>query len=228
MTTIKCIKTGSMGNMYLLECDGEILIIELGVDYNTFLLNIDDINRVVGALYTHKHIDHLNLKIEDQINKCNIKILSCKNTKVGKRYKLGKFDIIPLPTTHNIECHSYLIKADGEYILFATDTSQLPKVNVKVQYFIVEVNYIESLREEAILKDGDNLTHLMGIYFNHNSLEGAVEYFSELDYRPKKIITIHKSNSGLFSKSKVLETLKDYSNEVYVAEDNTEYILEEI
>lgn len=228
MTTIKCISTGSLGNLYLLECNDETLIIELGVDYNTFLLNIDDIKRVVGCLYSHEHKDHLNSKTKTQLENCNINILSYRNTQIGKRYKLGNYDIIPLPSTHNVECRSFLIKANGEYILFATDTSQLPKVNVKVDYFIIEVNYLESLREEAIIKDSNNLTHLRGIFFNHNSLEETIEYFESLNYKPKKIITIHKSNSGLFSKTKVLDALKKYSNEVYVAENKTKYVLEEI
>lgn len=228
MTTIKCISTGSMGNMYLLECNNEVLIIELGVDYNTFLLNIDDINKVVGAIVSHHHNDHLNSNTKAQIEKCNISILSYNNTRIGKRYKLGNFDIIPLPCTHNVECRGYLIKADGDYILFATDTGQLPKVNVKVDYYIIEVNYLQSLREQAILRDSDNLIHLRSIFFNHNSLEETKEYFESLDYKPKKIITIHKSNSGLFNTNEVLETLKPYANEVYVAENNTKFILEEI
>ena len=160
-----------------------------------------------------------------------VKILTPTNTKIGKRYKLGSFEIIPLPAIHNVECRAYLIRVGGDTVLFATDTRLLPKVNnVKIDYFIVEVNYIERIREQVVLSDNEsNGLHLNGIYQNHHSLESAVEYFESLPYKPKKIITIHKSNSGLFDENCVVDELSRFAKEgVAVAENNTEFVLEEI
>ncbi len=229
MLKLKCIQTGSLGNMYILNNDNKELFLELGVDYNTILLNLEDIKNVVGCTISHRgHQDHLKKDNDVRLRECGISILSHDNTEIGKKYKLGNFDIIPLPAIHNVECRSFLIKVDGNTILFATDTSQLPKINVKIDYFIIEVNYIDKLREQAVLQNDSNWLHLSGIYKNHHSLESAVDYFEELDYKPKKIITIHKSNSGLFNKDIVIETLKRYCNDVEVANNNTEYVLEEI
>jgi hypothetical protein len=82
-----------------------------------------------------------------------------------------------------------LIRVGGDTVLFATDTRLLPKVNnVKIDYFIVEVNYIERIREQVVLSDNEsNGLHLNGIYQNHHSLESAVEYFESLPYKPKKL-----------------------------------------
>ena len=160
-----------------------------------------------------------------------VKILTPTNTKIGKRYKLGSFEIIPLPAIHNVECRAYLIKVGGDTVLFATDTRLLPKVNnVKIDYFIVEVNYIERIREQVVLSDNEsNGLHLNGIYQNHHSLESAVEYFESLPYKPKKIITIHKSNSGLFRESETIAELSRFAKEtVAVAENGKTYELEEI
>lgn len=160
-----------------------------------------------------------------------VKILTPTNTKIGKRYKLKSFEIIPLPAIHNVECRSYLIRVGGDTVLFATDTRLLPKVNnVKIDYFIVEVNYIERIREQVVLSDNEsNGLHLNGIYQNHHSLESAVEYFESLPYKPKKIITIHKSNSGLFSETETIEELSMFAKEaVFVAENGKTYELEEI
>jgi hypothetical protein len=160
-----------------------------------------------------------------------VKILTPTNTKIGKRYKLGSFEIIPLPAIHNVECRAYLIRVGGDTVLFATDTRLLPKVNnVKIDYFIVEVNYIERIREQVVLSDNEsNGLHLNGIYQNHHSLESAVEYFESLPYKPKKIVTIHKSNSGLFSKSETIAELSRFAKEtVSVATNGENYILEEI
>ena len=160
-----------------------------------------------------------------------VKILTPTNTKIGKRYKLGSFEIIPLPAIHNVECRAYLIRVGGDTVLFATDTRLLPKVNnVKIDYFIVEVNYIERIREQVVLSDNEsNGLHLNGIYQNHHSLESAVEYFESLPYKPKKIVTIHRSNSGLFDEKCVVDELSRFAKEsVAVATNGQKYILEEI
>lgn len=231
MLTLKVIGTGSLGNMYLLDYDGEKLLIELGMPYKDLLLNIDNINSVVGAIYGHRHIDHALPKTIEEVKKVGLKILCPTNTKIGKRYKLGSFEIIPLPAIHNVECRAYLIRVGGDTVLFATDTRLLPKVNnVKIDYFIVEVNYIERIREQVVLSDNEsNGLHLNGIYQNHHSLESAVEYFESLPYKPKKIVTIHKSNSGLFDEKETIDELSRFAREtVIVAENNTEFVLEEI
>ena len=230
MLTLKVIGTGSLGNMYLLDYDGEKLLIELGMPYKDLLLNIDNINSVVGAVHTHEHIDHRLPKTYEEVKKIGLKVITPTNTKIGKRYKLGSFEIIPLPAIHNVECRAYLIRVGGDTVLFATDTRLLPKVNnVKIDYFIVEVNYIERIREQVVLSDNEsNGLHLNGIYQNHHSLESAVEYFESLQYKPKKIVTIHRSNSGLFDEKCVVDELSKFTNEIYVADNGQDYILEEI
>jgi hypothetical protein len=73
-----------------------------------------------------------------------------------------------------------------------------------------------------------NGLHLNGIYQNHHSLESAVEYFESLPYKPKKIITVHSSNSGLFDCQCVINELSRFANDIYVATNGQDYILEEI
>jgi hypothetical protein len=231
MLTLKVIGTGSLGNMYLLDYNGENLLIELGMPYKDLLLNINDINSIVGVATSHDHIDHRLPKTFEELNKIKLSILTPTNTQIGKRYKLGSFEIVPLPCIHNVECRGYLIKVGGDTLLFATDTRQLPKVkNVKIDYFIVEVNYIEAVREQVVLTDNEsNGIHLNGIYQNHHSLESAIEYFESLDYKPKHIITIHKSNSGLFDKEVVIKELSRFTKQgCYVAENSQNFLLEEI
>ena len=170
--------------------------------------------------------DHINQMTFEELNKLKLSILTPSNTQIGKRYKLGSFEIVPLPAIHNVECRAYLIRVGGDTVLFATDTRLLPKVNnIKIDYFIVEVNYIERIREQVVLTDNEsNGIHLQGIYQNHHSLESAVEYFESLPYKPKKIVTIHKSNSGLFSGKSVVEKLSKFANEVFVASNGENYV----
>jgi hypothetical protein len=70
---------------------------------------------------------------------------------------------------------------------------------------------------------------LNGIYQNHHSLESAVEYFESLPYKPKKIVTLHRSNSGLFDEKCVIDELSRFAKEgVWCATNGQNYILEEI
>lgn len=227
MLTLNCIGTGSLGNMYLLDHNGNKLVIELGMSYKDLLLNIADINSIDGAIYSHKHLDHAMPNTIAELQNLGVKIITPNNSQIGKRYKIGDFEIVPLPAIHNVECRAYLIRVGGDTILFATDTRLLPKVNnIKIDYFIIEINYIEQIREQVVLNG--NAIHLEGIYQNHHSLESAIEYFSGLSYKPKKIVSIHKSNSGIFDDKIVVDELKCFAKEIYVAENNTRFVLEEI
>ena len=126
MLNLKVVGTGSLGNMYLLDYDGENLLIELGMPYKNLLLNIDNINSISGCLLSHNHIDHATPKTINELKKVGVKIITPTNTQIGKRYKLGSFEIIPLPAIHNVDCRAYLIKVGGDTVLFATETERTP------------------------------------------------------------------------------------------------------
>lgn len=224
MIKLKCVKTGSLGNLYILDYNGKKLVIELGVDYNTFLLNIDNMLDIKGAIVSHFHDDHFNKSLYNKIKNCGFDILTNENTNIGKSYKLGEFTVVPLPCKHNVNCFAWAIKVGNDTILFATDTAIIPRVKTQINHFIVEVNFIEQLRQEMVVKGAD-LSHINIVSKNHQSLESCVEYFDKLSYKPKNIITIHKSNSGLFDSALAINSLKKYATIVQVAKNGEEYIL---
>lgn len=54
MAKIKTISSGSKGNAYILESDGEVLLIELGVSWKEIVKGLNyKIGSVVGALCSH-------------------------------------------------------------------------------------------------------------------------------------------------------------------------------
>lgn len=226
MLDFYCIKTGSSGNSYLLSNGQETLILDLGITYKELLLNLTDFNAINGCLVSHFHGDHANKQALKELSAIGLTILSPKNANIGKKYKLGAFDVIPLSAIHNIECMSYLINSSDQWILFSTDTQALPKVaNVQIDHFIVECNYDERLREKEILNSRGDTLHLQGIYQNHHSLQNAIAYFKELPYKPKSIVAIHKSNSGLLDCDTALNELSVFADKVYVAEEKKGYQL---
>ena len=61
MAKLKVVNSGSSGNAYILECDNETLLIELGVSFQEIIDKLYyNIPKVSGAIVSHKHLDHAN------------------------------------------------------------------------------------------------------------------------------------------------------------------------
>ena len=234
----KCISTGSKGNCYLLEnSKGETLIIELGIKQEEIFKNIKEISKVVGAIYTHNHGDH-NLKVRkdkknsDLLSEWGIDVYGIDNMEVGKTYEIGSFRVIPLPAIHDVPCYSYLIKCDNKNILFATDTNQLVKVNgLEIDSFIVEVNYSIKLMNELLDSNEDEMEmYIQAKRTNekHLSLESLCDYFENLGYPPRKILTIHGSGRKWFDLRQTKKELSKYledETQISVVKGGDKYVL---
>ena len=61
MTKLKVVDTGSRrGNCYVLDYDGELLLLDFGCKWENILEGIQfKISNVSGALLTHQHMDHV-------------------------------------------------------------------------------------------------------------------------------------------------------------------------
>ena len=232
MLELKCISTGSEANCYLLTNGKETLIIDMGIKYPKLLMEIDDLDKIAGGILSHEHTDHNaingNQRTSDLLEQIGIRIISPKNAELYKKYKLGSFEIIPIQCYHNVVCYGYVIRIDGQYVYFATDTFKMEKIkNIEIDHFIVECNYCDYLCQTAMLNAETNLTHLQNIMRNHQSLNTLQEYFDNLGYNPKTLITIHKSNSGYFERAEVQYVINQYADNAYIAKNHTTYKLGE-
>lgn len=55
MAQLKVLSSSSVGNCYILDCNGEKLIIELGCSWNDVLSNLKyDLSKVAGCLASHR------------------------------------------------------------------------------------------------------------------------------------------------------------------------------
>lgn len=227
---IKCIETGSKGNFYIISNNkGEILLLELGIPYEKILSNIEDIGKIQGVLVSHKHKDHnFNDNVKKFVNaSINVLYPEFENCIVGKKYKMGNFEIIPFPCKHNVVCYGYLIKCDNKIIMFATDTKELPKFNISINVFLVEINHISNWVEKILFEmdaDDTKLYYESRVLITHHSVENAKEYFENLKYKPQCILGIHKStNIEHFSSEYALEELKDIADYIDIVSDGDEY-----
>lgn len=56
MSRLITVSSGSIGNSYILECNNEILLLELGVSWDRIKRALNfDLSKVVGVCVSHSH-----------------------------------------------------------------------------------------------------------------------------------------------------------------------------
>ena len=198
---IHCIGSSSSGNCYVIESNGEKLIVELGCNFKYVLNELDyDLSSVAGCLVSHCHSDHCaytNKALEYQIPVYGNKDVVDKYPYVHLltqkyRYSIGKFKVQCLKVPHNALCYSFIIKCPtGEKILFATDLS---KFNYKVSgcdVIMMEANYDEDIIYEALAR-GEVVRSQSENHLEINDCLEAVERC--VDKNTQLIILLHLSD----------------------------------
>lgn len=203
MTTLKVISSNSSGNCYILECDNEQLIIELGVSWKEIMKGLNyDITKVRACLTSHIHKDH-SKSIPNAI-KYGLQVVSCvevrtihpqvKVLKKGVKMRLGGFKVQAIPLQHNCECYGYLIEHNSiSKLIFATDCNSVPYRFKGISHWLIESNYSNDLLIDNMCND----TYSQSASENHLEIEDTIEvlkqnYSSEL----QTIILCHLSNGN--------------------------------
>ena len=144
---LKVLSSGSQnGNCYLLESNGETLILDCGIPIREIKVGLDfDIMKVAGAVCSHCHSDH-SKSVRDLLN-IGIPMLA---PYVGgrKTAQFGKFKIQAFELPHNgTPNYGFLITVDGQKALYLTDFEYCPYtfVKQKVSHILVECNYQQEL-----------------------------------------------------------------------------------
>lgn len=162
--------SSSGGNLYTLECDGSRLLIECGVPWTKVLKALNhDLEGIEGCLLTHEHKDHS--RAAQDVAEYGIDLYASSGTfakiseytHIPKRRKkvmahgscwdFGKFKVTAYNANHDAkEPFIYTIKcADGESLLFATDTSHImQRFDMAFTEIALECSYdIDILRERV-------------------------------------------------------------------------------
>lgn len=203
---LKVISSSSSGNFYLLTSSkGNNLLIECGIKFEKMCEHIASFRNVVGCCQSHFHNDHS--KARNDLIKRNIKVFSTDNIQPLKWFNIKDFEVMAIPTQHNIECFSFLIKCDNKNIFFATDTY---KINVATKQsfdlVMIECNYSEEIINDYFQKGIEPKSK----YYNHLSNEQAKTWLDTLPNAPQKVLAIHISDDNN-SESSILSVLKNYN-----------------
>lgn len=153
MNTLKVVGSGSNGNLYLLNCADETLIIEQGLSFRDMKIARGfALGGIVGGICSHTHSDHN--KYTRDFERAGIPIYKPFDSD-ERKVKFGGFSIqaFEVPHTDDLHCYGFYIQHEeiGK-LLFLTDLRYCPFdfSRLGVNHIMVECNYCESLLPEEI------------------------------------------------------------------------------
>jgi phosphoribosyl 1,2-cyclic phosphodiesterase len=215
---IKTIATGSSGNAYILTTSkGKHLLLDAGLTIKEIKQGLDfDIGNVEGCVISHSHQDHL--KSASKIENMGIRVF--RPYEIDKdilKTQIGSFTVTSFPVPHNgTPNRAFVIKADGETILYATDFEYIP-YKMREQRFtamLVECNY----QADRITTENGHRDH---VFLGHCELSTCRDFVSEnVTDALKTIILIHPSQSGGLDKARAVNEIQAVApgTKVYMAE----------
>lgn len=228
MAELKVLNSGSSGNCYILKCESETILLELGIPWSKILHGLSyNISSVVGALVSHKHGDH-SKSVKNAIE-AFIPVFSCaevqevdekvKVLKTGLKTQIGGFKVQPINVEHSCECYSFIIEHDefGK-LLFVTDCKRFPYKVKECNHIIMEANYDEWILIDNICNNEDTRSRHEQHMEISNTIESLKANYSEV---LQNVILCHLSNGNSNERDFVKKTKMELSfNDVYCAVPN--------
>lgn len=203
MAEIICCGSSSEGNAYILKCDNEALLVELGVPFREIRRALNnDISMVKAALVTHVHSDHA--KYIPQAQEYGLPVFSCKEVvdkyagvtelKLGEAVMLGGFKVQPMEVPHSCQCYAYLIQNEeiGK-LLFVTDCVRFNYKIKGINHVLCEANWCEEILINNLCNDVETRSH----HEHHMELSDTIKALKS-NYSPDLMTVglLHLSNGN--------------------------------
>lgn len=210
---LKIVGTGSSGNAYVLENDGEALLIECGVKISDIKKELGfDYSKVAGCIVTHEHGDHahsindvMSLGIDVHASKGTFDCTApfgnhrAKIIKARQQFMVGNFKVMPFDIQHDAsEPLGFLIShKDCGNVLFLTDTFYCKYKFPNLNNIIIEANYSKEIIDRKFGPESGKEFLRNRILKSHFSLENCKAMLSANDLsKVNNIVLIHLSDSN--------------------------------
>lgn len=205
------IASSSHGNAYIVDDGHTVLLLECGVARRTLNKKMADMlgypsTACAAALVSHEHKDHA--KAVPELLKDGMKIYMSEGTAESldvegvelcqsmEQFNVGTMDVVPFTTFHDaVEPLGFLVRsrADGENLVFATDT-----VNLRYRFPGVTILAIEANYDKAILERCERLPEKTRerICNTHMEIDTLCQYLEGLDLSEcREIWLLHLSDA---------------------------------
>lgn len=208
------IGSGSTGNCYVLQNEGEAIVIEAGCPLRDVLPAIGhDVRKVSCCLVSHEHGDHAG-HVKEMLGYCIPVRMSAGTAclaglenkspflricRAGEVFQEGRFKVLPFATEHDAEEPLGFLISHPEtgVILFATDTYYLRNTFSGLNHIMIECNYIENVLRGRM--DGGELPEVVAkrAHRSHMELETCVTTLKANDLSAvTDILLIHISRGN--------------------------------
>lgn len=208
MTEITICSSGSNANGYLLKSGNQVLVLELGCKFMEYVEALkDDFSNIIGSVFTHRHLDHLNPSTAKEFVRRGIPVFAAdeviKDTELSgfqplyerKKNNVGGFTIQTFPTPHNVPNYGFLIETPTkERIVFVTDAMECRYKFKDIDCIMVECNH----DDETLLDNLDKHEVSMSHPENHLGLNDCIDFCRHnTSATTKQIILIHMSHTNI-------------------------------
>lgn len=242
--TLTTVGSGSSGNCYVLQDENEALVIEAGMKLIEAKKALGwNVAKVVGCILSHVHNDHAGyakdyenagfpmLALPEVIQAKHL--TASKPITIGKRYRMGGFDILPFPAMHDVPCVGFIIThKDTGRILFATDTYALarwerdaggreyviPYTFTGINHWMLEANYSDRILRRNI--DNGNIPEVFRkrLMTSHMSIHNCIDTLKRMDLsKTHDIMLIHLSDGNADERNFVKRVREATGKRTYVA-----------
>lgn len=208
---LRILGTGSTGNCYLLDADGETLILDAGLRFRDVQQGLGyDLSQVTGCLITHEHKDHS--KAVSNLAAAGVNVYMSEGTanaigatghrirtvRAREQIKVGGFAILPFDVQHDAaEPLGFLITYGAEKLLYLTDSYYCKYRFKGVHYYLVECNYCDDIVERRM--DDGHIPYPLGVRLkeSHMSLDRLKDFLhASVTPDARNIVLIHLSDGN--------------------------------
>jgi phosphoribosyl 1,2-cyclic phosphodiesterase len=208
---IKPLASGSTGNCYMVDDGHTKVLLEVGISWKRVqqALNFKT-SEIGGVIVSHGHSDHSGYAKDAM--KAGIDVYALQSTidalglsghrihaiKAHESFKVGSWTVLPFDVEHDVEALGFLLgNADGERLLYLTDTPYSKYRFEGLSYIMVECNFISDILSKNILSG--NLPSIVGhrVRRNHFSLENLISMLKANDLsRCREVWLLHLSDGN--------------------------------
>lgn len=188
--------SSSRANLYTLTApNGERLMIECGLPWPKLKEALSfDLHGIVGCLLTHNHMDHskavagvMVAGIDVYASEGTFEAVGVNGERRAKRIatrtltEIGGFHVIAYPSHHDAaEPLLFVIGYEGEYMLFATDTSHLvQRFDMAFKIVAIECSYDQDILQKRVDMKDINEEVAKRLLTSHMSKQNCIAYLSE-------------------------------------------------
>ena len=205
--------SSSKGNCYIVESKAGKIILDCGVNIREVQKALHfNFKNLIGILITHEHQDHskyitpfaekgINIySSQGTFDSLNLKGHRYKKIKALEQFTIGNFIILPFDTEHDAaEPLGFIIydKISKEKLLYATDTYYIKYKFKKLNYLLLECNYIADILKDNKQNGDIHKVLYQRLLTSHFSLENVLEFLKANDLTSTRyIILCHLSDKN--------------------------------